>query len=473
MIMKRNLIVFSALFIIVSCGKENINLNSKLDSIFNEQSYRQSNTGIAVGIIQDGDIIYSKGFGYANLERKEKVTSKTLFHTGSIPKSFVSIALMQLVDKNNIHLDSLLIKYIPELKFSDIRYKQITIRHLSTHSSGMFSYWNRDYDKPKTNEDALYNFVLSLDYEQLRFNPGERFMYSDTNYDILGAIIYKVTGMPFEDYMKKEVLNKAGMYESTFYLPDTNKLAKPYINNYEKEKISRGILYPVNREHAPDGTLFSNINEMCNWMKMNIQRGVFNSIKVLPSEYYDEIWNPAYPVNWDKICYQSMGIGWFIGEFNGMTTYMHSGDDYGYRAIYCIIPEDNFGIVILSNYHDTPIHYLLYNALSYYYNDSSSFALNEFYPTPNEYPNIVGEYKFNDKSIHIHLNNDYLYAKQNSDSCKLFVFKEGGIWGKLNNNNWPFYYDKANINVFKEIDSLENTNYKVSHYENVYEKVKQ
>ena len=157
---KRLILIVSALFMLTACEKKN--LINNLDRLFNEQSYRQSNTGIAVGIIKDGNIIYSKGFGYANLESKEKVTSKTLFHTGSIPKSFVSTALMQLVNENKIHLDSLLIKYIPELQFTDKRYKQITIRHLATHSSGVYSYWDRDYDKPKIDDNALYNFVLSL-----------------------------------------------------------------------------------------------------------------------------------------------------------------------------------------------------------------------------------------------------------------------------------------------------------------------
>ena len=226
-----------SLLVICSCNPGGPGRNTarneygKIDSLLGAQSVVQAKTGIAVGIIRDNEIIYNKGFGYANLATKDTVSATTMFHLGSVPKSFVAVALMQLVEQNKVNLDSLVIKYIPELKFKDQRYKNITVRHLASHTSGIYTNRSHNWDNPKSEDDALDKFVRSLDFDELRFSPGEKFSYSDLNYDIIGDIIYRVTGIPFEDYMKRFVLEPSGMLKSTFYLPDTNQVARPYIDD--------------------------------------------------------------------------------------------------------------------------------------------------------------------------------------------------------------------------------------------------
>lgn len=444
----------------------------RIDSLLREQSKLQSSTGIAVAIVKDNSIHYNKGFGYSNLLTRDTVTEMTMFHLGSIPKSFVAVALMQLVEQKKVNLDSLVIKYIPELKFSDPRYRKITVRHLATHTSGIYTNRNHDWDKPKNSDDALDKFVLSLDYDKLRFDPGEKFSYSDFNYDIIGDIIYRVTGIPFEDYMKGNILQPSGMTRSTFYLPDTNTVARPYIDDYEKCRISRGFLYPVNREHAPCGTLFSNPTEMCHWMMMNIRKGKFGDKSIIKKESYDLMWKPQKKTEWRSNYYESMAVGWFVGNYNGKTTYLHSGTDHGYRAIFCIIPEDKYGVVILSNYKETPVHYLLDRILSIYYDvndvDTSSNLI-----TKDEYPMIVGEYSDAAKNTAtITRKDDLLYFNFNNYSCCLSSVREGNILAGqyYENQNLPFYYDQANVYLSKEITENKKEKYIINLFNMRFEK---
>jgi CubicO group peptidase (beta-lactamase class C family) len=435
----------------------------RIDSLIRNQSKLQSSTGIAVAIVKDALIIYNKGFGYANLATHDTVTTKTMFHLGSIPKSFVAIALLQLVEQKKVNLDSLVTKYIPELKFKDERYKQITVRHLVTHSSGIFTYHPHDYDNPKHEDDALDKFVRSLDYDELRFNPGEKFSYSDTNYDIVGDIIYRVTGIPFEEYMKKYILNPCEMNQSTFFLPDTNNVARPYIQDYKNCNISRGLLYPVNREHAPDGSLFSNTTEMCNWMTMNMHKGKFGNNTIINASTHDSLWTPKYAVGWDTIFYKSMGIGWFIGMFNNKTTYLHSGYDHGYQSVYCIIPEDKYGIVILSNYRGAPVHFLLNQVLSNLYGIIATEREKVFIPE-KEYKEIVGTYvDKSNKEAQITQKGNLLYFTLDNETCCLSDAREDNSFAGqyMENQGWKFYYDQANVFLSKEIDKNLKVRYSI------------
>lgn len=479
--MQRNARFYMMIFLVltflscnfISSGNKQEARFDRIDSLLKAQTQQQSGTGIAVGIVKDTSIVYNKGFGYADLATRDTVTEKTMFHLGSVPKSFVAVALMQLVEQKKVSLDSLVIKYIPELKFKDQRYKKITVRHLATHTSGIYTNLNHDWDKPKNNVDALDKFVCSLDYEKLRFEPGEKFSYSDFNYDIIGDIIYRVTGVSFEDYMKENVLNPSGMNKSTFYLPDTNMMARPYIDDYENCRISRGFLYPVNREHAPSGTLFSNSTEMCYWMLMNIHKGKFRDNSVLKQSTYNNMWSPFIKTEWPSNYYQSMGIGWFAGEYNGKETYLHSGTDHGYRAIFCIIPEDKYGVVILSNYKETPVHYLLDRILSCIYGidviDHSSDLI-----SGDEYPMIIGNYSDTAKNeSSISREGDKLYFTFNNYSCCLSSKREGRILAGqyYENPSLPFYYDQANVFLSKQMAENKKPEYVINLFNMKFKKV--
>ena len=133
-----------------------------LDGIINEYVEKEIIPGLAVGVVYDNEILYTKGFGVKNVDTKEPVDENSLFHMASVSKTFVATGIMQLVEKGKIKLDSHLTEYLPYFQLKDDRYKNITIRQLLSHMSGMPDVDDYGWDKPKYDEDALEKYVKVL-----------------------------------------------------------------------------------------------------------------------------------------------------------------------------------------------------------------------------------------------------------------------------------------------------------------------
>ena len=127
--------------------------------------------GVAVGIVKDNKIIYAKTFGYLNTETKEPVTLTSLFHMASVSKPFVATAIMQLVEQNKMHLDSTVVSYLPYFKLDDDQYKNITIKQMLNHVSGMPDVQDYEWYKPVYDEGALEQYVRSISSKKMRSAP--------------------------------------------------------------------------------------------------------------------------------------------------------------------------------------------------------------------------------------------------------------------------------------------------------------
>ena len=183
--------------------------------------------GGAVAVMRDGKLIYARGFGYADVENKTPVQPDALFRIASVSKPITGVAIMKLVEEGKLRLDDRVAPLIAHLTPApgatvDPRWEQITIRHLLTHTGG----WDRD--KPNGGFDPMDRPVIAaaavnapapasaetiIRYMKgmpLDFNPGEKFAYSNFGYDILGRVIERVSGMPYEEYVRTHVLAARG-----------------------------------------------------------------------------------------------------------------------------------------------------------------------------------------------------------------------------------------------------------------------
>jgi CubicO group peptidase (beta-lactamase class C family) len=299
-------------------------IGTKLDSVLTPyiQKIITSNDlpGLAVGIVKDNEIVYAHAFGYLNTEKKEPVKLTSLFHMASVSKPFVATAIMQLVEQNKIHLDSTVISYLPYFKLDDEHYKNITIKQMLNHISGMPDVQDYEWYKPIYDEGALEQYVRSISSKKMRSAPGEKYSYSNMAFECLGDVIAKVSGMSFADYVKKNILNPSGMKESTFlkpnYLPEN--CAAPH-TRIVTAKLSDE--YPYNRKHGPSSTLHSNVLEMCNWAMINLNRGTYEGNSILKSESYDLLWKPWFQNGEESY----VGLSWFLRKFRDENTIGHSG----------------------------------------------------------------------------------------------------------------------------------------------------
>ena len=310
--------------------------------------------GLAIGIVRDNTIAYVGGFGIKDIVKKESIQSDSIFHTSSVSKLFVVMALMQLVEQGKIDLDTPITKYLPYFKLKDINYKKITIKHLLNHSSGLPDVDNKTvYASSEIDDLALERYVKSLSERNLLFIPGIRFGYSDIGYNVLGDVIAKVSGMTFEAYMKKNVLLPLEMKKSTFLkneIPE-NELVLPHVRKQKRLIVSEK--YPYSRDQAPSSTFHSNVIELCNFMIANLNNGKFDGKQILKPSTHELLWEPLIKTNMDEHN-AHIGLGWFIGKYRGAKIVGHSGGEFGFLAHLFLFPEKSLGIVLLMNSFHSP-----------------------------------------------------------------------------------------------------------------------
>lgn len=322
-----------------------------LDRIIEEFVEKEPIPGLAVGVVFKGEVIFAKGFGEKDINTHEPVTAHSLFHTASVSKTFTAMGIMQLEESGRLHLDKTINEYLSYFQMRDERYKDITIRQLLSHLSGMPDETAFEWENPQYDEAALERYVRSIKDRELLGNPGTSFAYSNVAFEILGDIIQKVSGMSFEDYMKKNILDKLQMGESHF-LPsnlDTNLLTTPHVINVEGTygpKVSE--VFPYNRRHGPSSTLCSNVMEMCCYAITILNNGHYAGNDVLNRENFHRMFKKQGETNWGQYM-EEVGLSWFLGEYKGHRLISHSGLDTGFRSNLMILPEKEIGLVLMTN----------------------------------------------------------------------------------------------------------------------------
>jgi len=195
-----------------------------LETLVESSMAYRSQPGLSIGIVYDQQLVWARGFGYSDVERKVPATPSTLYRIGSITKPFTATAIMQLRDQGKLRLDDPIVKYLPWFKIKS-RFPAgpaITIRQLLSHSSGLpseaaFPYWT-DYNFPSREQ-----IIESLPRQEAIFEPETRLKYSNLNYFLLGEIISTVSGESYADYLKRHILNPLKMKDTSVELTEAEK----------------------------------------------------------------------------------------------------------------------------------------------------------------------------------------------------------------------------------------------------------
>jgi CubicO group peptidase (beta-lactamase class C family) len=324
---------------------------NKLDQVLEEIIARWGIPGLAVGIVDAGEIIYARGCGVQSLETQTPVTADSIFCVASVSKCFVAAAIMQLAEQGVIQLDSPLVQYLPYFKLDDERCTQITIRQVLSHTSGMpdmDEYAYDDFvDHPEVDDGAAERYVRSLFSLKMIAAPGERFSYSNIAYNVLGDLIAKVAGQTFEDFMREHILLPAGMSDSTFLFPEVprDRLALPHVR---APQMTVRPVYPYHRADAPASFLHTTGMDLCRWAITCLQGGTFNGQRILSPAAYELMWTPAAQRGYPPF-YEAAGLGWTLGHYQGVKTVSHGGGGFGWTDFLILLPEKKRGAVILCN----------------------------------------------------------------------------------------------------------------------------
>ncbi len=351
--MKKRLSIFKILIFLTvqSCSGQYFeqkieidnSLNSfdiKVDSIVAKKMNTYNIPGLSIGIVQGDSIVYSKGYGIKNINTKDSVRRNTNFHTASISKLFTAQAIMILVQENKISLDNKLIEIIPELKYKDERSKNITLKSLLNHTSGLTDVSNYNWKNKNQSDNSLRDYILGLNLKLLS-EPHTEYNYSNLGYNILGYVIEKLSETNFDEFVKKNILIPSKMSNSDFRyfkIADSIKTS-PHSKRMISKKVYERKIYPYTREQAPSSTLNSSAIDLSKWMISFLK----SSNSLSSEKSFERMFKPSF----NK--YPYIGLGFQLSNLNKEKTIGHYGGDKGYRSYLIMVPEKRIGLVLLAN----------------------------------------------------------------------------------------------------------------------------
>lgn len=339
-------------------------IKKKIDEYLNKALEYYDLPGLAVGIgIREDSTSENRGFtyggsaGYKDYPTREKLLPQHTFHMASVSKLFVSTSIMQLWEKGLIDIDKPLTHYLPWFCMKDDRYKRITIRQILSHTAALPDVKDYCWDKPEIDEGALERYVKSQEVREahLLWDPEEgKFSYSNIGYEVLGLVIASLSGLTFEEYVKKNIFKPLNMMNSSMMTAERGIYAKkgpwdeictPHDKNSEKEIVPVEH-FPYNRAHGPSSTLSSNIEDMARWANGHFEQSI------LGPDAYKLAWTPQaiVPNNGEDIC-----LGWFGRKQEDYYLYGHEGNDDGFRASFWICPQLKAHIIVCSNTTKAPV----------------------------------------------------------------------------------------------------------------------
>ena len=295
--------------------------------------------GVAVMVINDGVVVHSAGYGYAEIEHQVPIGPDSTFRLGSFSKQFTAMAIMLLAESGDLHYDDPISHHLPQLG----RYgEDITIRHLLVHQGGLPEYYD-DIDTSSgmpSNADALAQ--LASEGEPV-FPPGERYSYSNPGYDMLAPLVEAASGIAFADFMRERIFAPLGMSDSLIHDHTGPHIARRVVG-YDPA----GDGYAENDEHALNGivgsgSMFSTLEDLYEW-----DQALYTE-QLVSTATLEEAFTPAKLNNGDDTGY---GFGFVIGQYRGHRRISHGGSWVGFRTHIARHPEIGLTIILLSNRGD-------------------------------------------------------------------------------------------------------------------------
>ncbi len=295
----------------------------------------------SVGIVRDGRIVYVQAFGHARLSPPVAARPDMHYAVGSISKQFTVAAVMLLQQEGKLSIDQPLATWFPELT----RASEVTLRNLMSHTSGYEDYAPQDYTIPAwTHATTAQKIVHEWATKPLDFDPGTQYQYSNTNYNIVGLVIEKVSGQPFWQFLSSRVLQPLGL-SHTIDLDTRHDLLEP--TGYFRHAL--GPLRPALTEapgwYFADGELAMPVSDLLTW-----DIAVMNQTLLSPASYAEM----EKPTKLKDGKTSNYGLGFTLGAVNGHRLVSHGGEVGGFVAANYVFPDDKIAVVVLTNQEASP-----------------------------------------------------------------------------------------------------------------------
>jgi len=321
---------------LLACGASSQELTEKIDTVMAEFVLLDRFSGTVL-VSRSGDILYARAFGEANKDHRVPNILETRFNIGSIGKTLTGVAVMQLAERDALDLDAPVVRYLPDFPYGE----RITIHHLLSHTSGLFNYMAHPEYGARMSSLRSVGDILPLIYDQeLVFDtPGARFAYSNSGIVVLGAVIEKLSGQSYEDYLRQHILMPTGMHDTG-------------INYWDEVVPNRAAGYT---RHA-SGRLTSTVYQVPPASADGgIETTVLDLLKLDRALYGDTLLSAASRERMFTPNLDGYGYCWGIRNDDGLRWVGHSGGAPGVSASFRRYPDDRTTIIVLSNYSEAAI----------------------------------------------------------------------------------------------------------------------
>lgn len=311
--------------------------------------------GIAVAVVKDGKVVHSKGYGLRSVLSKEKVNANTLFGIASNSKAFTSAALAILVDEKKLDWDDKVVKFIPEFKmYNDYVTNEFTIRDLLTHRSGLGLGAGDLMIWPDGNNFTTADIIKNLQYLKPVSAFRTKYDYDNLLYIVAGEVVTRASGQSWCDFIDNRILKPLEMNHTASAwnrLKDTSNVIMPHVPTDGK---LRAIKRYKGQVFDPAAGLYSSVNDLSKWVLTQLQDGKYGNNQLFSKAVHDEMWTSQTILPNRKAApytsnFRNYGLGWQLTDINGHLQVSHTGGLDGIVTQVLMIPDQDLGIIVLTN----------------------------------------------------------------------------------------------------------------------------
>lgn len=329
--------------------------------------------GLSLAIVKDGKIVYAKGYGFRDVAKKLPVTPDTLFAIGSNSKSFTAAALGILADEGKLDFDKPVREYLPDFRlYDEYATANLRVRDLVSHQSGLPRHDLLWYGSPLSRKELFDR----LRYLEPSRKLHEKYQYNNLMFMTAGVLVERLSGMSWEEFIAKRIFEPLAMKTSNTSV-NTSKRSADFALPYAETKGElKEIPFRNIDAIGPAGSINSSVNEMSNWLAMQLAKGKFNGKQVISEKSLAENHKPHIITSdqlppYEELSYGSYAMGWGLSTYRGHLVSAHSGGIDGFISQMRVLSKDQLGVVVLTNSGTNASAVVVYNILD------RAFGLNE------------------------------------------------------------------------------------------------
>lgn len=295
--------------------------------------------GVSAIVIRDGQVLYKRAFGFADLESKTKARTTTNYRLASVSKQFTAMAIMILAERKELSLDATLTEILPDFPAYGT---QIRVRHLLNHTSGLLAY--EDLIPKGTTLAVLDRDVLAMMKQESRtyFPPGSQYRYSNSGYAMLAQIVERVSGQSFAEFLRQHIFIPLKMKGTLVIERDNPRVTQRAFGHSKRSGIFERTDQRLTSSVQGDGGVYSSVEDLRRW------DAALYAEKLVSRRMLDEAF--AAGIQAEKGV--GYGFGWFVGKRGADRALWHSGTTVGFRTHILRLPERKFTVIVLANRAD-------------------------------------------------------------------------------------------------------------------------